>query len=81
MPSAWAYYKPTMIDIFTYFGTLGLFFTLFLLFIRWIPMIAIAEIKGVLPAADPHYGHGHGHQADEEHEEHHSGAAVPVPGE
>ena len=36
-------------------GTLGLFFTLFLLFIRWIPMIAIAEVKGVLPEADPHH--------------------------
>ena len=39
-------------------GTLGLFFTAFLLFIRWIPMIAIAEVKGVLPEADPHHEHG-----------------------
>jgi hypothetical protein len=32
-----------------YLGTFGLFFTLFLLFIRWVPMIAIAEVKMVLP--------------------------------
>ena len=36
-------------------GTLGLFFTLFLLFIRCLPMIAMAEVKGVLPEADPHH--------------------------
>jgi molybdopterin-containing oxidoreductase family membrane subunit len=80
MPSAWAIYHPTLIDVFTYLGTLGLFFTLFILFIRWVPMIAVAEIKGVLPEADPHYGHAHDHA----HEGHHSEAdhgAVPVPGE
>ena len=55
LPSSWGYFRPTLVDIFTYAGTLGLFFTAFLLFIRWIPMIAIAEVKGVLPEADPHY--------------------------
>src|SRR5437660_4448379 len=57
IPSSWGYFSPTLIDIFTYMGTLGFFFTCFLLFIRWIPMIAVAEVKGTLPAADPHYGH------------------------
>src|SRR4029078_4373852 len=56
LPSSWGYFRPTLVDIFTYAGTLGLFFTAFLLFIRWIPMIAIAEVKGVLPEADPHHG-------------------------
>jgi molybdopterin-containing oxidoreductase family membrane subunit len=37
--------------------------TLFLLFIRFLPMIAISEVKGVLPEADPHY-----HPAKGEHE-------------
>jgi hypothetical protein len=36
-------------------GDFGLFFTLTLLFIRFLPMIAIAEVKGVLPMANPHY--------------------------
>jgi hypothetical protein len=56
LPSSWGYYRPTLVDIFTYLGTLGLFFTAFLLFIRWIPMIAISEVKGVMPEADPHFG-------------------------
>ena len=55
LPSSWGYFRPTLVDICTYAGTLGLFFTAFLLFIRWIPMIAIAEVKGVLPEADPHH--------------------------
>ena len=38
-----------------YLGTFGLFFTLFLLFIRFLPMIAISEVKGVTPQADPHH--------------------------
>jgi len=64
LPSSWGYFRPTLVDIFTYAGTLGLFFTAFLLFIRWIPMIAVAEVKGVLPEADPHHepeGHADGH--------------------
>ena len=68
LPSSWGYYRPTLVDIFTYAGTLGLFFTAFLLFIRWIPMIAISEVKGVLPEADPHFGHDDGHE--EHHEPH-----------
>ena len=42
-------------DVCTYIGTLGLFFTCFLLFIRFLPMIAISEVKGVTPQADPHH--------------------------
>src|SRR6266496_2387423 len=34
LPSSWGYYRPTLVDIFTFIGTFGLFFTLFLLFIR-----------------------------------------------
>jgi molybdopterin-containing oxidoreductase family membrane subunit len=57
LPSSWGYYRPTIVDIMIYMGTFGLFFSAFLLFIRWIPMIAISEVKGTLPGADPHYGH------------------------
>ncbi|MBV8097547.1 MAG: hypothetical protein JOZ31_00160 [Verrucomicrobia bacterium] len=42
-------------DVSTYVGTVGLFVTLFLLFIRVFPMIAMSEVKGALPEADPHY--------------------------
>jgi molybdopterin-containing oxidoreductase family membrane subunit len=51
LPSSWADYAPTWIEIATLAGSFGLFFTCFLLFCRFLPMIAIAEIKGVL-----HYG-------------------------
>jgi molybdopterin-containing oxidoreductase family membrane subunit len=50
--------------------------TLFLLFIRWVPMIAIAEVKMVLPEADPHAGHGHGHEEDHHAEPGHITPAV-----
>ena len=59
LPSSWSYYKPTIWDISTLVGSFGLFFTLFLLFARFVPMIAMSEIKAVLPGADPHKGGGH----------------------
>ena len=54
LPSSWDYYSPTLWDILTYVGTFGLFFTMFLLFLRFLPMVALAEIKAILPQADPH---------------------------
>jgi molybdopterin-containing oxidoreductase family membrane subunit len=54
LPSSWDYYSPTIWDALTYIGTFGLFGTMFLLFLRFLPMIAIAEVKAVLPQADPH---------------------------
>jgi Ni/Fe-hydrogenase subunit HybB-like protein len=59
LPASWDYYAPTFVDVFTFIGSFGLFFTMFLLFLRFVPMIAISEIKGVLPQADPHH-HEHG---------------------
>jgi Ni/Fe-hydrogenase subunit HybB-like protein len=55
IPANWSYYRPTWVDICTYLGTFGLFFTMFLLFMRFLPMIAISEVKGVIPQADPHH--------------------------
>ena len=54
LPSSWGYYSPTVVDIFTYFGTFGVFSVLFLLFIRFVPLMAVAEIKAVTPQADAH---------------------------
>jgi len=48
LPSSWASYSPTSIEIATLAGSFGLFFTCFLLFCRFVPVIAIAEIKAVL---------------------------------
>jgi Ni/Fe-hydrogenase subunit HybB-like protein len=55
LTSNWGYFRPTWVDICTYIGTFGLFFTCFLLFMRFLPMVAIAEVKGVTPQADPHH--------------------------
>ncbi|MCA8980999.1 MAG: polysulfide reductase NrfD [Planctomycetes bacterium] len=56
LPSSWDYFKPTAVDVLTFAGSFGLFFTLFLLFCRYLPMVAMAEVKTVLPQA--HAGHG-----------------------
>ncbi len=55
LPSSWDMFKPTWVDFGMMIGAFGLFFTLFLLFVRWLPMVAISEVKGVLPQADPHH--------------------------
>ncbi|WP_423129205.1 NrfD/PsrC family molybdoenzyme membrane anchor subunit [Gaoshiqia sp. Z1-71] len=51
LPSSWTMYKPTIVEVGLYVGTLGLFFTLFLLFIRVFPVIAVSEIKSVLKSS------------------------------
>ena len=50
MPSSWGSYAPSYVEVLTMMGSFGLFMTLFLLFCRYLPMVAIAEVKGVLPA-------------------------------
>jgi Ni/Fe-hydrogenase subunit HybB-like protein len=48
LPSSWVMYSPTVIEVATLIGSFGLFFTCFLLFIRFLPMVAIWEIKGLV---------------------------------
>lgn len=55
LPSSWGMFHPTWAEQGLFFGTFGLFLTLFLLFMRFLPMIAMSEIKIVLPEADPHH--------------------------
>jgi molybdopterin-containing oxidoreductase family membrane subunit len=56
MPSSWDYYSPTFWDVASLIGSFGLFFTMFCLFVRFLPIVATAEVKTVLPQADPHEG-------------------------
>jgi molybdopterin-containing oxidoreductase family membrane subunit len=51
LPSSWGNYQPTFWDFSTYFGTIGLFVTLLLLFVRFLPVISIAEMRTILPGA------------------------------
>ncbi len=55
LPSSWDYYSPTKYDVGIFVGSFGLFFTMFLLFLRFVPMVAMSEVKNVLPQADPHH--------------------------
>jgi molybdopterin-containing oxidoreductase family membrane subunit len=55
LPSSWGHYVPTPIDIGIFIGSLGLFFSLILLFVRVLPVISLAEIKAVIPGAQPHH--------------------------
>ena len=51
LPSSWGTYRATKWDYLTFLGTMGLFTTLFLLFVRFLPMIPMNEIRMILPSA------------------------------
>jgi Ni/Fe-hydrogenase subunit HybB-like protein len=51
LPSSWTMYKPTIVEVGLFVGTLGFFFTAFFVFIRVFPVIAIAEVKSVLKSS------------------------------
>jgi molybdopterin-containing oxidoreductase family membrane subunit len=54
LPSAWGYFSPSWVDIWTFVGTIGLFSFLFLIFLKFLPLITIFEVKAVLPESNPH---------------------------
>jgi molybdopterin-containing oxidoreductase family membrane subunit len=51
LPSSWGMYTPTIWDVGTFVGTIGLFVSLLFLFIRVLPMISIFEMRTLLPEA------------------------------
>ncbi|GAC1341907.1 MAG: hypothetical protein NVSMB14_06860 [Isosphaeraceae bacterium] len=62
LPSSWGMYYPTWVDILQLIGSFGLFFTLFFLFLRFLPIVALSEVKAILPNAQPHH---HGERSDD----------------
>ncbi len=62
IPGEWHMFYPTPVDILTFVGSCGIFLTLFLLFMRFLPIFAIAELKAVTPQA-----HRHHHDDEEAH--------------
>src|SRR5256714_13608768 len=62
LPSSWGMYSPTVFDITMFVGTLGFFFTLIYLFVRFLPVISMFEVRTLLPAANVH---GHAQDFDE----------------
>ncbi len=73
LPSSWGFYTPTIWDVAALLGSFGLFFTLFALFVRFLPMVAIAEVKSVMPQSNPH------HAPENEPREHHGVPATASP--
>ena len=55
LPSSWGIFEMTFFDWSILLGSFGLFFTLFLLFVRMLPAIAMSEVKGVM---DPKVARG-----------------------
>lgn len=51
LPSSWAMFSPTMYDIGDYIFSFGLFFTLFFLFAKFLPVINMAEVKAILKSS------------------------------
>jgi molybdopterin-containing oxidoreductase family membrane subunit len=56
LPSSWAMYSPTIFDWSMFLGTIGLFVTLLFLFVRFLPVISMFEVRTLLPQANVH-GH------------------------
>ncbi len=55
IPANWSWFHPTWVDIGVYLGTIGLFFTLFLLFTRFFPVLALNELKSILKVSGEAY--------------------------
>lgn len=53
---------PTLVDIGIFAGSFGVFLTLFLLFLKFLPSFPIAEFKAVLPQASPHHHPANNHE-------------------
>jgi molybdopterin-containing oxidoreductase family membrane subunit len=65
LPSSWGYFVPTWVDILTFLGTFGLFLFLFTLFVRFLPMVAVSEVKGMMANQHSDAAHGTAHGPDE----------------
>ncbi|RPJ34585.1 MAG: hydrogenase [Verrucomicrobiaceae bacterium] len=55
LPGDWKTYSPSGVELMTFVGTIGLFLALFMLFLRFLPCINIAEVKWTLLESDPHF--------------------------
>jgi Ni/Fe-hydrogenase subunit HybB-like protein len=55
LPSSWSYYTPSWVEIGIFAGSLGLFFTCYLVFSRVAPVVAVAEVKSILKSSGNQY--------------------------
>jgi molybdopterin-containing oxidoreductase family membrane subunit len=68
LPSEWGTYHPSWVEVGIFIGSLGLFFTCFLLFARFFPVIAMSELKTITKSSSTQakraaLEHGHAHSA------------------
>ena len=77
LPGEWQMFFPTLVDIGIFVGSCGIFLTLFLLFLKFLPTFAMAELKAVMPQADPHGHHGHEDDGRHTHDEANTTLANP----
>ncbi|GLR19696.1 NrfD/PsrC family molybdoenzyme membrane anchor subunit [Portibacter lacus] len=90
LPSSWSFYVPSWVEIGIFIGTMGMFFTMYLIFVRVAPVVAIAEVKTILKSSGDQYcgpnaihtDHGHSHDdpihSDDIQADHHGHAEDPV---
>ena len=77
LPSSWGYFSPTWVDMCMFLGSFGLFFTLFLLFLRFLPTVAMAEVKSIMPQAHGETSNSIHGEGDHDHAP--AGGASPAP--
>ncbi len=61
LPSSWSMFHPTWVDAGIFIGTIGIFFTLFLLFARYFPVLALNELKSILKSSGESYKNEQAH--------------------
>ncbi|MBK9193529.1 MAG: polysulfide reductase NrfD [Flavobacteriales bacterium] len=55
VPSSWTMFHPSWVDVGIFIGTIGIFFTLYLLFARYFPVLALNELKSILKITGESY--------------------------
>lgn len=55
LPSSWNMFHPTWVDAGVFLGTIGIFFTCYLLFARYFPVLALNEVKSILKISGESY--------------------------
>jgi molybdopterin-containing oxidoreductase family membrane subunit len=70
IPAQWSMYSPTWVEVGIYIGSLGLFFTLFLLFAKFFPVIAMSELKTIVKTSSTQ-AHREARKHAHEHAHHH----------
>lgn len=61
LPSSWGTYLPSWVDWGLFVGFIGFFFTCFLLFVRFLPQVAVAEVKSIMDQPTAHSNQGGAH--------------------